>query len=229
MIKYTVKQLKNSINLFYKTEKNNTMKNLLIFSILALFFTTHIANAQRCDKYNKYCDADLYDYDYSAQSAFAHLYPGDTIPVKTVLYGNKEYHITVCSEYENIPWRIVEPSRKTVKTIIEIRRDTSRVYKMDEYGDYIVDNETGDYIVESTQVTVDTLWNTTRVADEIPIFDNKKAVDWQKKLTKTQRVFIYVTLPMDADPKGACVAVFVGRNQLTKSQFAGKRPTGDSY
>ncbi len=204
------------------------MKNLFILSILSLFFMT-AAQAQRCDKYNRYCDADLYDYDYSAQSVFAHLYPGDTIPVKTVLYANKEYHITVCSDYENIKWKIVKPYRRTVKTIKEIRRDTNTVYKVDEYGDNIVDENTGDYVIESSEITVDTIWNTERVVDEKLLFDNSKAVDWKHRLKKSQRAFIYVTLPMDADPEGACVAVFIGRNQITKSKFAGRRPTGESY
>jgi len=204
------------------------MKNLFVLSFLAIIFTTSV-QAQRCDKYNRYCDADLYDYDYSAQSAFAHLYPGDTIPVKTVLYGNKAYHITVCSDYENIQWKIVKPYRKTEKTIKTIRKDTSYVYKVDEYGDYIVDDETGDYVVESSEISIDTIWNTTRVTAEKLIFDNSDAVDWKSRLKKTQRAFIYVTLPMDADPEGACVAVFIGRNQLIKSKFSGKRPSGDSY
>jgi len=204
------------------------MKNLFIYSILAFTFATSV-QAQRCDKYNKYCDADLYDYDYSAQSAFAHLYPGDTIPVKTVLYGNKEYHITVCSDYENIVWKIVKPYRRTEKKIQSIRRDTTNTYKVDEYGDNIVDEETGDYIIENTEITVDTIWSTKRVADEKLMFDNSKAVDWKKQLKKSQRAFIYVYLPMDADPEGACVAVFIGRNTLQKSKFSGKRSTGEAY
>ncbi len=204
------------------------MKKLFIYSILAITFAT-AAQAQRCDKYNRYCDADLYDYDYSAQSAFAHLYPGDTIPVKTVLYGNKEYHITVCSDYENIKWKIVKPYRRTVKKIQSIRRDTVNTYKVDEYGDYVVDDATGDYIIENTEITVDTIWSTKRVADEKLMFDNSKDVDWKHRLKKSQRAFIYVYLPMDADPEGACVAVFIGRKQIQKSRFAGKRPTGEAY
>jgi len=204
------------------------MKNLFIFGILAMIFTTS-AKAQRCDKYNRYCDADLYDYDYSAQSAFAHLYPGDTIPVKTVLYGNKAYHITVCSDYENIQWKIVQPYRRTEKTIETIRRDTSSTYKVDEYGDYIVDDNTGDYVIESSEITVDTIWKVTRVVDEKLIFDNSTAVDWKARLKKTKRTFIYVTLPMDADPEGACVAVFIGRNQVAKSKFRSHHSSSDAY
>ena len=193
-----------------------------------MIFTTS-AKAQRCDKYNRYCDADLYDYDYSAQSAFAHLYPGDTIPVKTVLYGNKEYHITVCSDYENIQWKIVQPFRRTEKTIQTIRRDTTNTYKVDEYGDYIVDDNTGDYVIENTEITVDTIWKVTRVVDEKLIFDNSNAVDWKARLKTTKRTFIYVTLPMDADPEGACVAVFIGRNQVIKSKFRSHHSSNGSY
>ncbi len=204
------------------------MKKVYIFSILALFFAIS-GQAQRCDKYNRYCDAELYDFDYSVQSAFSHLYPGDTIPVKTVLYGNKEYHITVCSEHPQLNWKIVEPYRRTERSIKEIVRDTSYVYKMDEYDEYIVDPETGDYIVESTEITVDTVWTSERIADEKLLFDNSKEVDWKKKVKKTHRAFIYVSLPMDADPDGACVAVFIGRNTLKKSKFATKKSSGNYY
>lgn len=201
------------------------MKNILIYSFLAVLFSTS-ALAQRCDKYNRYCDADLYDYDYSVQSAYAHLYPGDTIPVKTVLYGNKEYHITVCSDYENIPWKIVQPFRKTIKILKEVRREKNEIYKTDEYGDFLIDDETGDYIIESSEITVDTIWNSERVTDEELLFENSKTVDWKMLVKKSQRAFIYVTLPMDADPEGACVAIFIGRNQKVKSKFVTKKPSG---
>ncbi|MBN2668414.1 MAG: hypothetical protein JXR60_04215 [Bacteroidales bacterium] len=204
------------------------MKNLWILGLIAIFYSTS-AEAQRCDKYNRYCDAELLDYDYSSQSAFAFMYPGDTIPVKTVLYGNKEYHITVCSEHEGVSWKIVEPYRKTEKSIAEIRRDTSKTYKVDEYGDFIVDNETGDYIVESVSFTVDTIWNSERVAAERLIFDNKKANEWKERVSKTQRAFVYVIMPMDSNPEGSCVAVFIGKNEFQKSSFKTKKPSGDYY
>lgn len=205
------------------------MKKIFIYSILAIVLASS-AHAQRCDKFNRYCDADLYDFDYSTQSTFAHLYPGDTVPVKTVLYANKEYHITVCSSYEGeMKWKIVKPIRKTVKTIKTIQRDTVEVYKLNEYDEYIVDEETGDYIIESTEITVDTIWNTARVADEKFIFDNSKNVDWRKHIEKTQRAFVYVTLPMDANPEGECVAVFIGRNHLVKAKFVTKKSSAETY
>ncbi len=204
------------------------MKKLILLSALTWMISTTV-NAQRCDKYNKYCDIELKDYDYSTQSAFAHLYPGDTVPVKTVLYIGKEYHITVCSDYGEVPWRIVQPSRKTLKEIQEIRRDTTKIYKVDEYGENIVDNNTGDYIVEKVTITVDTIWASSRVADEIPMFNSKSGTEWVQKVKTTQRAFVYVTLPIDAKPEGACVAVFIGNSQMAKSKFATKRPTGEAY
>jgi len=204
------------------------MKKIIIYGFLAMLFASS-AQAQNCEKYNRYCDADLYDFDYSVQSAFTHMYPGDTIPVKTVLYGNKEYHITVCSDYPNMEWWIVKPYRKSEKTLIEIKTDTTRTYKTDEYDEYIVDEETGDYIVEDMEISIDTIWDVKRVTAEKMIFrkDDSK-VDWKKRLKKTQRAFVYVTLPMDADPEGACVAVFIGRSNVRKSSFK-SRQTGESY
>ncbi len=204
------------------------MKKIYTLTVLAVLFAISL-QAQRCDRYKKYCDIELKKFDYSTQSAFSHLYPGDTIPVKTVLYGNKEYHITVCSEHPQVNWKIVKPYRRTERSIKEIVRDTSLTYKTDEYDEYIVDPETGDYIVESSEITVDTVWASERVSDEQLIFDNSKEQDWTKKIKKTHRAFIYVTLPMDADPDGVCVAVFIGRNTLKKSKFANKSSTGDYY
>ncbi len=198
------------------------MKKIYIYSILALFFSVSL-NAQRCDRYKRYCDKKLYDFDYSLQSAFAHMYPGDTIPVKTVLYSNKEYHITVCSEHPEVNWKIVKPSRKNVKTIKEIVRDTSVTYKVDEYNDYVIDPETGEYVVESTKITVDTVWTSNRVSEEILMFDSREASEWKEKINKTQRAFIYVSIPIDADPDGVCVSVFIGRNALSRSNFNKKK------
>jgi len=200
------------------------MKKIYILAITAILFSVSSqAQYLRCDKYSKYCDAELLDFDYESQSAFSHLYPGDTIPVKTVLYSSKEYHITVCSEYPDIEWKIVTPVRKTLKTIQEIRRDTAVTYKTDEYGDEVVDEETGEPIVESREVTVDTIWSNKRVVEEKLIFSSDDDVFWKERVKRTKRVFIYVILPEDADPDGACVAVMIGRNQLARSRFKKSR------
>ena len=205
------------------------MRKIFIYGILAIALAGS-AQAQRCDKYNKYCDIELKDFDYKSQSAFTHMYPGDTLPVKTVLYGNKEYHITVCAEYPEMEWWIVTPYRKTERKIVEVKKDTAYTYKMDEYDEYLVDDETGEYIVEDMDVTVDTVWSSKRVVAEKVIFrkgDSKN--DWQKRLKKTQRAFIYVSLPMDADPDGACVAVLIGRAAVKKTSFNHSKSTGESY
>jgi len=196
------------------------MKKTYILAIITVIFSiSSQAQSFRCDKYSKYCDAELLDFDYESQSAFAHLYPGDTIPVKTVLYGGKEYHITVCSEYPDIEWKIVTPVRKTIRKIQEIRRDTSVIYKTDEYGDEVTDEETGEPIVESKEITIDTIWSSKRVVTEKQMFSSDDDTFWKERVKKTKRVFIYVILPEDADPDGACIAVMIGRNQLVRSRF----------
>ena len=196
------------------------MKKIYILAIATILFSiSSQAQYIRCDKYSKYCDAELLDFDYESQSAFSHLYPGDTIPVKTVLYGSKEYHITVCSEYPDIEWKIVTPVRRTLKTITEIRRDTLITYKTDEYGDDVIDEETGESIIESKEVTVDTIWSNKRVVEEKLMFSSDDDTFWKERVKRTKRVFIYVILPEDADPDGACVAVMIGRNQLARSRF----------
>ncbi len=200
------------------------MKQLFIINLLFFIFLGQATQAQRCDKFHKYCDVELKDgYDYENQSAFIYMYPGDTIPLKMVLYGNKNYHINVCSEASGLKWKIVHPTRKTVKEIEEIRQDTSTTYKVDEYGDYIVDDATGEYIVESMEVTSDTIWSSKRVSAEDFIFDNSKEQEWNETLKKTQRIFVYVTMPEEANPDGSCVAVLVGSTSLRKSRFKTRR------
>jgi len=198
---------------------------LTIFSVILIIFTSsYKAKAQRCDK-KKYC-RDYYDnFDYRIQSVYAHLLPGDTSVVKTVLYSNKAYRIFACmsEEYGNIHFKIVEPYRVTEKRIKKIVYDTTITYKTDEYGDIMIDDE-GNEIIESTEINKDTIWDIRRVQKEKLIFDSEKSDKpyWEVRVKKTKRVFIYVYVPETVDPDGDCLAVYIGRKNIYRTKFSRK-------
>ncbi len=187
------------------------------------------ANAQRCDK-KKYCSDYYEDYDYRVQSVYAYLLPGDTSVVKTVIYSHKAYRIFACmdEDYGQIHFRIVEPYRVTEKKIKEIRYDTSYTYKTDEYGDIMLDDN-GNEVVESMEVTADTIWDVRRVQKERLLYDSEKADKpyWEVRVKKTKRIFIYVYVPETVDPDGDCMAVYIGRKSIARTKF--QRKASDYY
>ncbi len=205
------------------------MKNITKFILGIIVFTSFNgivkqAKAQRCDK-KKYC-VDYYDdYDYRLQSVFAHLLPGDTSVVKTVLYANKAYRIFACmdKDYGTIHYKIVKPYKVTVKKIKKIEYDTTYTYKTDEYGDVLLDDD-GNQVVDKMSVEADTIWDVKRVQKEKLIYDSENADNpyWEKRIKKTMRVYIYVYIPDTVDPDGDCVAVYIGRKSLARSKFQHK-------
>ena len=196
----------------------------IIGAVAILSGSYNNAKAQRCDK-QKYC-VDYYDdFDYRTQSVFAHLLPGDTSVVKTVVYSNKLYRIFACmkEEYGQIHFKIVQPYRVTEKNIKKIVYDTSYTYKVDEYGEEIYDDD-GNPIVDNMDVTTDTLWDIKRVTKEKLLYDSEQAENpyWQARIKKTKRIFIYVYVPENVNVDGDCVAVYIGRKALSRTKFQGK-------
>ena len=182
------------------------------------------AKAQRCDK-KKYCSDYYEDFDFRVQSVYAHLLPGDTSVVKTVIYSNKLYRIFACmnEDYGQIHFKIVQPYRVNLRKIKEIRYDTNYTYKTDEYGEIMLDDN-GNEIVQSMTVDKDTIWETKRVQKEKVLYDSENSDKpyWEIRVKKTKRIFIYVYVPEDIDPDGDCMAVYIGRKNLIRSKFQHK-------
>ena len=201
----------------------------IIGAITILSGSFNSAKAQRCDK-KKYCVDYYEDFDFRTQSVYAHLLPGDTSVVKTVVYSNKMYRIFACmdEDYGPIHFRIVQPYRVTERKIKKVTYDTTYTYKVDEYGDEIYDDN-GNPVVDKMEVTADTLWEVKRVQKEKLLYDSEKADKpyWEARIRKTKRIFIYVYVPEDIDPDGDCVAVYVGRKALARSKF--QRKASDYY
>ncbi|MBI5540255.1 MAG: hypothetical protein HY951_09380 [Bacteroidia bacterium] len=215
--------------------KKAYMKIGLITISTALFcFAMSLQTNAQCEK-KKFCEDNLDDYDYRSQSSFAKLSPGDTSSVSLVLYGNQRYRIFVCSDPKlgDVAWKIVNPERKTKRTIASIRKDTTVIYKLTETGDYATD-DLGNLIVKDKKVNVDTLWNTERIAVDKVVFDNKKNSDkmyLEVAPKKSERYIVRVAIP-GGDPNYAgCVNVYVGRLPMDSKNFSkqGKGKTNTTY
>lgn len=215
--------------------KKEYMKIGLITFTTALFcFALSVQTNAQCEK-KKFCEDNLDDYDYRSQSSFAKLSPGDTSSVSLVLYGNQRYRIFVCSDPKlgDVAWKVVNPERKTKRTIASIRKDTTVIYKLTETGDYATD-DLGNLIVKDKKVNFDTLWNTERIAVDKVIFDNKKNSDkmyLEISPKKSERIIVRVSIP-GGDPNYAgCVNVYVGRLPMDSKNFSkqGKGKTNTTY
>lgn len=215
--------------------KKAYMKIRLITIVTVLFSTVMSlqTNAQ-CEK-KRYCEDNFDDYDYRSQSSFAKLSPGDTSSVSLVLYGNQKYRIFVCSDPKlgDVVWKVVNPERKTKRTIASIRKDTTVIYKVNEAGDYITD-DLGQLIVKDKKVNVDTLWNTERVSVDKIVFDNKKnsaKLYFEVIPKKSERCIVRIAIPSGDPNYAGCVNVYVGRLPMDSKNFSkqGKGKTQDTY
>jgi len=214
----------------------NMKKGLITFATalfsITLFFQ---ANAQ-CESEN-FCEDnfDNDDYDYRSQSSYAELMPGDSTKVSVVLYGNQKYRLFVCSDPElgDVTWKIVRPEMKTKRTIKSIKRDTLKVYKANETGDYVTDDN-GNLIIIDKKVNIDTTWNTERISVDKIAYNNKKNTDkpyLELVPKKSERYIVRITVPGNDPNLYGCVNVYVGRSPLISRKFAkkGKKETGKTY
>lgn len=194
-----------------------------ISAILFLGIIISSNGFSQCNK-KKYCIEDIGDFDYTSQSSFALLSPGDTTRANVVLYNNQTYRIFVCATEDlgDVKYQVILPERKTFRKIGEIKKDTNVTYKMDpNTGDYAYD-DLGNMIVESKKVVQDTLWITERVTVDKVLFDSKnnkgKAYfDYAPK--KSGRLQIKIQVP-EGDPEDEnCVNIYVGRKVIGSKNF----------
>jgi len=179
----------------------------------------------QCERKN-YCDDLMEDFDYRSQSAYAKLAPGDTASVNVVLYGGQRYRMFVCNDPKlgNVSWKIVQPERKTKRTIDKIKKDTTLIYETNEYGDYKTDKE-GNLIIKSRQINIDTLWNTERISVDKVLYDNRqqnKTPYYEITPAKSARYIVRVAIPSGDPNYLGCVNVYVGRKALGQKNFVKK-------
>lgn len=197
-----------------------------IVIILFLLIIVNISNIfAQCER-KKYCDDYMEDFDYRSQSSYAKLSPGDTSSVNIVLYGNQKYRIFVCNDPKlgNVAWKVVQPERKTKRTIDKIKKDTIVTYEMNEYGDYKTDKN-GNLIIKSRQVVVDTTWITERISVDKVLYDSKqpnKQSYFEITPTKSARYIVRVQIPSGNPNYSGCVNVYVGRKEIGGKNFVKK-------
>jgi hypothetical protein len=208
-----------------------------IVTLAALFVGTFSflqVNAQ-CEK-KMFCEDDFdyeADYDFRSQSSFAKLAPGDTSSVSVVLYGGQKYRMFVCADPElgEVKWKIVNPERKTKRTIQGIKKDTLVIYKTNESGDFITD-DLGNLVVKEKKINIDTTWVTERIAYDKVVYDNKKNTDkpyLDVIPKKSERFIIRVAVPNGDVNNQGCVNVYVGRIPPGSKSFSKQGKTGNTY
>ena len=119
--------------------KSNFKIVIVILSLILVYYS-NVSLAQ-CDK-KKMCKDDMGDFDYTSQSSYAQLSPGDTATVKIVVYSGKAYRIMLCGDpvLGDIKYKIVSPVRKAKRsfTVKEIQESGSEL-KPDAEG-FVSDN-----------------------------------------------------------------------------------------
>lgn len=199
------------------------MKNIIIIFVGLMLFALN--SQAQCNK-KKYCPDNWGDYDYASQSSFASLAPGDTSRANVVLYAGQQYRIFVCNDPKlgDVGYQVVLPERKTKRTISEIRRDTVKTYKLDEYGEYVYD-DLGNMIVTSKTVTSDTIWLTERYTFEKVLFDSKNnktgKAFFEYKPSKSGRLQVKIKVPGGDPEYTGCVNIYVGRKAIGSKSFSG--------
>lgn len=198
-------------------------RKILTLSACFLFVSSSFQLYAQCEK-KKYCSDYFDDFDYRSQSSFAKLSPGDTSSISVVLYGGQKYRIFICSDEKlgKVNWKLVNPERKTKRTIQSIKKDTLVLYKVNEYGDYETD-EMGNLLVKEKKINTDTLWNTERITVDKVVFDNKSASAkpyYEIQPKKSERFIIRLSIPSGDPYYEGCVNAYIGRLAAGSKSFS---------
>lgn len=169
--------------------------NLILINILFGLYSNK-SFSQYCNNTIDYCNQeDLGDFNYSSQSVFASLSPGDTARVKIVTYAGKQYRVLVCND----------PSLLEIRfKIIKLIRKENKTYTI-KYGD--------------------TVWTYNESFEEKEIFDSKTKSYWESNITESGRLFVDIYVPPSVDGKNSnadCVGVFVGSKLIRNKTNKGK-------
>lgn len=210
-------------------------KFVLIITALILIGSSAV-DAQKPCKFKKGdCDfsddeaVDIFggEFDYRSQSAYAQLSPGDVQEVRFVVYRGKDYRIFTCQDYElgELHLQIIKPERRTETVIEKINVSEEQLIKLDEDGNEVWDDVTGEPIMEMRKV-YDTIWKTNNWVEEIVWFDSKNNKEDTKifklnDVKKTTSLRARVSVPElgaegsapDADIPGdyvGCASVLIG-------------------
>jgi hypothetical protein len=171
--------------------------NLIFISIILVIFSGS-SFSQNCKRNAKMCKAeDLGDFDYSSQTSFASLSPGDTARLKIVAFSGKTYRILLCSDpaLQKVTYKIVKAIRKEDNT-----------FTVNKKGD--------------------TSWTYKEFYEEQQVFDSNSSSYWEANITESGRYYIDIYVPPAKDLKtkveDGCVGVFVGTKLIRSKENKGK-------
>jgi len=184
-------------------------------------------------------------YEFEDGSYYGYAEGGDTIMIKTVLYGRRKYKVFI-NTLENLQissWRIIQYKKRT-KLVKKTRNEKYEyTYKTNDKGEYISDDgavlddfgrktdKNGEIIknngraVDFRQVTnravvsADTIFSREVINEEIELYSGSDGSEMVKKIKKAKSVVIQLIFAPGED--GGCYGVFLG-NQRSRSKKAGK-------
>ncbi len=189
-------------------------------------------------------DGDNY-YEFEDGSYYGYADGGDTILIKTVLYGKRKYKVFV-NTLDNLQiasWKIVQNKKSTKLTKKTRNEKYEYTYKTNESGEYLSEdgkvlddfgrktNATGEIVNENGRavdfrvvtnravVAADTIYSREVVNEEIEIYSGSDGSEMVKKNKKAKSVVIKLIFAPGED--GGCYGVFIG-NQRSLKKKAGK-------
>lgn len=189
-------------------------------------------------------DGDNY-YEFEDGSYYGYAEGGDTILIKTVLYGKRKYKIFVktLDNLQIASWKIIQNKKSTKLTKKTRNEKYETTYKTNEKGELIAEDGTvldeygrkkdknGEIIMSNGRavdfrqienrvaVSADTIYSREVVNEKIEIYSGADGSEMVKKNKKAKSVVIELVFAPGED--GGCYGVFIG-NQRSRSKKAGK-------
>lgn len=129
--------------------KSNIKIRIFILNLMLILFFTQ--SYSQCGKKIMCKDDDMGDeFDYTSQSSFATLSPGDTATVKLVAYSGKVYRIMICGDTKlgEIQYKIVTPVRKDKRSYTVKKNESSEGVLKPDVNGFVFDNFGNKYKLE---------------------------------------------------------------------------------
>ena len=217
--------------------------NLTILAVLFIVLSNTDAYSQNCYRQDYGFDNEENDeYVYEDKTYYGYADGGDTIRIKTVLYGRKKYKIYV-STLEGVQvanWRILENVKSTElqKKVVNQRYDYN--FKTNDGGEFIdeegavldeLGRKTGGdgefvrngadlrIVTERIPTYADTVVTRTVINKEEEIYSGQDGSEMVSKTKKIKSVVIEVVFAPGEE--GGCYGLFIG-SQQTRNKTAHK-------
>ena len=190
-------------------------------------------------------DGEDREYDYKDGSYYGYAEGGDTIRIKTVLYGKRKYKLFVktLEELQVASWRVVQNKKRTELTKKTTNEKYEYTYKTNKNGEYIdasgvvldelgrkgeVDNyesdENGRVLdlrvqISKKIISADEVFSREVINEEVELYNGNDGSEMVLKNKKAKSVVIEIVF--SAGDAAGCYGTFIG-NQRVKSNKASK-------